>query len=261
MRGGALPMVAAAVGVLAAVPQTPALRYGARQLDCTRWAEASRSRIETVTERASATASSGRDGRLILRARDTTGGVAVEAWYDSLAVWRRSGGDEVAPDTDGIIGGRYRGLLETHGGYVSRARPFVPDEIAEVAELAGILDDLLPPLPPRLLAPGTAWRGEGVTIRRLPDTLAAGRTLLRFALEGRSQRSETVPHGDTVPVPVDQSITEAGQFLWDPGVGLVRRTREIVVETSIAAGGRVRLPVRSRVVQEVSLARLPGRCS
>jgi hypothetical protein len=59
-----------------------------------------------------------------------------------------------------------------------------------------------------------------------------------------------------------QTTTEQGTLLWDPQVGLVGREREITIETSIPAAGRIPAPVRSRVVQHVSLTRLPPRpCS
>jgi hypothetical protein len=47
---------------------------------------------------------------------------------------------------------------------------------------------------------------------------------------------------------------------WDPRAGLLRRTRHIVVETSVPAGGPVARPVRSRLEQDVRLERVsPGR--
>lgn len=232
--------------------------YSAAKLDCTRWSESSRSEIETVTSRSAGEATAGREGRWSFRARDTTGGVSLEGWYDSLSVWRQTQGARLTPDTDGVIGGRYRGLLGWTGVYTSHARPFVPDEVAEVAEVGGALDDLFPPLPPKPLAPGQSWRGSGTEITRLPDSVAAGRRLMRFAVRARHERSETVPHGDTLPIPVRQTITEKGGFVFDAASGLTRRTREIVVETSISSEGRVRQPVRSRVIQHVELGRIPG---
>jgi hypothetical protein len=42
----------------------------------------------------------------------------------------------------------------------------------------------------------------------------------------------------------------------------VERRREILIETSIPAAGRIRTPIRSRVVQHVTLTRLtPRPCS
>jgi hypothetical protein len=249
-------VLAAVAWPAAASPQGSIPRYTASQLHCTTWAESSTSDIETVTGRGSSEATAGREARWTFRARDTAGGVALEGWYDSLVVWHRTDSLEVRPDTDGLIGGRYRGRLGPLGGYVAAARPFVPDEVAEVAELSGALDDLFPPLPPVPLEPGRSWRGGGLEISRLADSTVGRRRLLRFALRQRRERHETVPRGDTLPIPIRQTIAEEGELTWDRDAGLIRRTRAIVVETSILAGGRVRQPVRSRVVQHAELTRL-----
>ena len=82
--------------------------------------------------------------------------------------------------------------------------------------------------------------------------------LLRFSLDQRRQASEATPRGDTVPVALTQTTAEQGIYLWDPALGLVARQREIEVRTSIPAGGRIRVPVRSRVVQHIELTRLAG---
>ena len=111
--------------------QTP--RYAASQLHCARFRETARSEVETEMARGGVDAVLERDGIWSFRARDTSGGVALEGWYDSLALRRRSAGQEVAVDTDGLIGGRYRGLLAADGRYTEHAVPFVPDEVAELA--------------------------------------------------------------------------------------------------------------------------------
>ncbi len=134
--------------------------------------------------------------------------------------------------------------------------------MAEVADLSTALDDLFPPLPPVPLRPGASWQGADGTIARLADTVVGGRALLHFTLELHRRASETIPHGDTIPVALSQTMTEQGVLLWDPQIGLVERRREILIETSIPAAGRIRTPVRSRVVQHVTLTRLPPRsCS
>jgi hypothetical protein len=246
--------------LVAAGPQDDGLRYTAANLDCSRWSETSHSQIETSTGGRVGKATSARDGVLTLRATDSAGGVSVEGWYDSLSVRRATNGEEQAPDTDGLIGGRYRGLLGPRGAYTALARPFVPDEVAEVAELAGEFDDLFPALPPRPLAPGASWGDSVLRVRRVADTVVAGRTLRRFALTSRRERRETLLHGDTMPVPVQQTISEQGEFAWDAG-GLQRRARTILVETSIPRSRRIPQPVRSRVEQQVELMRLPApRC-
>jgi hypothetical protein len=249
-----------AAALVAAGHQDAGLRYTAANLDCSRWSETSRSEIQTSTSGRIGQATVARDGVLRVRAADTTGGLSVEGWYDSLALRRRTGEDELVPDTDGLIGGRYRGVLGPRGEYAARARPFVPDELSEVAELAGAFEDLFPALPPRPLAPGASWGDSALRIRRLADTVVAGHPLWRFGLTSRRVRRETIPHGDTVPVPIRQTISEQGEFAWD-SAGLQRRSRTILIETTIPPGRRIPQAVRSRVEQQVELVRLPGpRC-
>ncbi|HKU62081.1 MAG TPA: hypothetical protein VJQ44_12735 [Gemmatimonadales bacterium] len=216
----------------------------------------------TSTPRVSGEGAAERDALWQLRARDSSGAVALEGWFDSLALRRRTPGGELIPDTDGLIGGRYRGRLDSTGHYEPEVRPFIPDEVAEVADLSAALDDLFPPLPPIPLRPGASWQSGHVTIGRLADTVVSGRTLLHFSLDLRRSATETTPRGDTVPVAMAQTTTEQGTVLWDPQIGLVGRQREILVETSIPAAGRIRAPVRSRVAQHVTLTRLPpAACS
>ncbi|HEY7614651.1 MAG TPA: hypothetical protein VH764_16760, partial [Gemmatimonadales bacterium] len=244
---------------------TPALhaqeppQYSAAELRCARFLETSSSEIRTESGVGAVDATMERHGTWSFRARDTTGGVALEAWYDSLVVRRRSGGRDIIPDTDGLIGGRYRGVLTPHGGYSELARPFVPDEVAEVADLSSAARDLLPPLPPRGLAPGESWSDSALAISRLPDTVVAGHPLVHFHLKSRTESDTTVPRGDTVPIAVRQTIEEEGDIYWSPGSGLVRRLRDLTIEATVPTGGRVRRPVRSRVEQRIELTRLPGR--
>jgi hypothetical protein len=225
---------------------SPAPAYAAAQLHCARYSESSHSEIETETARGSVEATTDRFGVWSFRARDSAGGILLESWYDSLVLRRRSPDGEVSADTDGLIGGRYRGLLSPSGDYSAIAGPFIPDEIAEVADLSVAALDLLPPLR---------------RLTRLPDTTVAGRPILHFHLETRSDTSQAVPRGDTVPIPVRQSIVETGDVYWSLPSGLVRRTRDITIEASIPSGGRIRQPVRSRVVQRVELTRLPPQPS
>ena len=191
-----------------------------------------------------------------MRARDSAGAVMLEGWYDSLTIRRHTPAGDLTPDTDGLIGGRYRGRLDRAGHYEPTARPFIPDEVAEVADLSAALDDLLPPLPPGPLRPGGTWQDAGLTITRLADTVAQGRTLLHYSLNLQRRANETTPRGDTVPVALMQTTTEQGSFLWDSALGLTKRQRKIEVETSIPAGGRIRAPVRSRIVQYIEVTRL-----
>jgi hypothetical protein len=253
----------AALGTTIAFGQSPiaaqAPKYSASQLQCARFLESSRSEVQTEMARGGVDATLERDGVWSFRARDTTGGVSIEAWYDSLELRRRSAGQELTADTDGLIGGRYRGLLGPDGEYIEHARPFVPDEVAELADLSAAAQDLLPPLPRRALVPGESWSDSILTITRLPDTAVAGGRLAHFRLQSRAESRATVPRGDTVPIPVRQTVEEQGDIYWSSGSGLVRRLRDITIEATVPSGGRVRQPVRSRVQQRVEITRLPGR--
>ncbi|MFL5518763.1 MAG: hypothetical protein ACJ8DJ_21610 [Gemmatimonadales bacterium] len=238
--------------------QTPVeFRYTAAQLQCTRFEETSRGRVlvESAGRRRQETV--GRVGRWSLRARDTTAGVALEAWYDSLSVWREGPSGKSMPDTDGLLGGRYRGVLTPAGRYATVARPFIPDEVAEVAELGGALEDLLPPLPTAPIGVGQRWGDAiGLELRRLPDSGAAGRLVHRLRLRSRTEAQAAPLRGDTLSVPAHQVTLEEGQLDWNSRVGLVRWVRHIVVESTIPAGGPIPQAVRSSLEQDVTLSRL-----
>ena len=241
--------------------QAQSFGYTAAHLDCARFAETSHSDITTQTARGDVKATVDRAGVWTFRARDTTGGIAVESWYDSLAIRRRTEESEVAADTDGLIGGRYRGVLTVSGGYTEIARPFFPDEVAEVADLSGAERDLLPPLPPRPLAPGERWTEGDVVLQRLPDTTVAGSRLVHLRLQSRADTGQTILQGDTVPIPLRQTTEESGAVYWSTSTGVVRRTRDITIEATIPSGGPIRQAVRSRVTQRVELTRLPAQPS
>jgi len=239
-----------------------AQQYRAAQLECARFLETARSDIETQSAGRARRAIAEREGRWSFRAHDSAGAIALEGWYDSLALRHGSGDTLTAPDTDGIIGGRYRGLLGPAGEYRRIAVPFVPDEIAEAMDAAAALDDLFPHLPAATLGPGArSSDGVGLEIERLPDSTAGRTTFQRYEVRRRTVASETVPRGDTVPVPLRQTTADEARVLWHPSVGLARVERKTVTEASIPAGGRVRAAVRSRIVQHAVLARLPRDAS
>jgi hypothetical protein len=247
-------------------PTAPAIlfRYTASQLDCAVFHERSTGELQSQT--------GGRRRREILRrqgvlrfgarpAADTTGTIALEAWYDSLTLSRESPEATLAPDTDGLLGGRYRGRLTSSGGYAAEARPFVPDEIAEVADLAGALDDLLPPLPPVALAPGQSWgHGTALELRRLADSTVGGHPVRRLALRARAESGLAAVRSDTIQLPAREVTVEEGRLDWDPAVGLLRRERHIVVETLVPASGPLKLPLQSRLEQTVTLTRGRRAC-
>ncbi|HEU5040710.1 MAG TPA: hypothetical protein VFT84_07820 [Gemmatimonadales bacterium] len=250
--------LAALLLALAGAPAAGAQEYRAAELDCARYGESARSEIETESAGLLRRSRAEREGRWSFRARDSAGGILLEGWYDSLALRHGAGDTLTSPDTDGIIGGRYRGLLRPTGEFRRLAAPFVPDEVAEATDAAAALDDLFPRLPPAPMEPGRRWTdGAGLEIERLADSSAGGATLRRYALRRRVLATEAIPRGDTLPVPLRQTTTDEARLTWSPSGGLMRVERETVIDASIPAGGRIRTPVRSRVVQRAQLVRLP----
>jgi hypothetical protein len=241
-------------------PSAVEFRYTPAQLACAAFREQSRATLDAQTGMRQRHETLLREGLLSLRARPGGPAIALEAWYDSLALSRESPEGKLVPDTDGLLGGRYRGTLTPSGRYSAEARPFVPDEVAEVAELGGAMDDLLPPLPPVALAVGELWTdGHGLELRRLEDSVAGRRTIRRLALRARTESDTATVRGDTTTLAASEVMAEEGQVDWAPDLGLVRRVRRLVVETSVPVGGPVRQPLRSRLEQEVRLVRLPDR--
>jgi hypothetical protein len=236
--------------------QDKGLGYTAHQLDCAGFLETGESRILTEAGGRTRNQTSTRRGIWQFRAVPTSRHVALEGWLDSLTVTRRSEETAISPDTDGLLGGRYRGTLTPRGIYTSRTRPFVPDEVAEVAGMHNALDDFFPPLPPRALKEGEIWTdSRGLTIRRLPDSALSGTPLYRFELERRSEARSAETPADTLPLRLQQKSNEQGEFVWHPQLGLLSRDRRIVVETTVPPSRSVRQAVRSKVEQRITLAR------
>lgn len=267
--GAAVALAALAITPgLSAQTEAIAVRYSPNQLNCARFLESAESHILTQSGGRGREQTSGRRGVWQFRAAPSDDDVALEGWLDSLAVWRRSGETTISPDTDGLLGGRYRGTLNPKGIYVSLARPFVPDEVGEVAGMGSALDDFFPPLPTRALRPGQAWTAPGMTIRRLTDSATSGVPLYRFQLEARRKAASAAIEGDTLPLKLRQVSRERGTFVWHPLLGLVRRERRILVETDVPAGRTVRQPVRSKIQQRITVVRdlnvppaVSGRCA
>lgn len=256
-RSALLILLAATAGANAQAPPVAArFRYTAPHLDCAEFTEHSTARLDSQTGTRVRRETITREGRWRMRATPAKTGIAIEAWYDSLALVRETAQGTLTPDTDGLLGGRYRGTLTPTGAYTAQARPFIPDQVAEVAELSRAMEDLLPPLPPVPLAVGQRWTDStGLEVRRLADSTAGGRTVQRLDLHLRTESSRADVRGDTLALPASQTTDEEARLAWDPDRGLLRRERHIVVETSVPAGGPLKQPLRSRLEQNVWLER------
>jgi hypothetical protein len=261
-------LLATAGGPVRGQSQAVDLRYRAPQLNCAQFLETADTDIKTQSGGRARTQTAGRRGVWRFRAQPAVAGVSLEGWLDSLSLWRKSEETTIRPDTDGLLGGRYRSTLSGSGTYVSLARPFIPDEVAEVAGMGTALDDFFPPLPAQSLRPGQAWSDSGgVTLRRMADSGMSGVPLYRFELEIQRDTSSTPAPRDTAGLRLRQVSRERGTFVWHPSLGLLRRDRRILIETSVPAGRTVRQAVRSRIEQRITVLRdltvppeLNGRC-
>jgi hypothetical protein len=255
----------AALGLLVlaatAAAQVPEASYHSLQLDCANYRQQVRSVIELEGSRQRSRETTGRDGILLVRASSQDSLVRLEAWFDTLTVWREGSGERLEPETDGVVGGRFKGTLSRFGMFTSIDRPFIPDEVAQVADVGDALAELLPPLPPVPLAPGRAWKDDfGTVISRLPDGASGGQPVQRYRLIRRLSREESRLLPDSTAVRAIRQESEAGVYEWSGELGPVRWEREITVNVDVPAGGAVRQAFRTRIVQQVIVERIGGGC-
>lgn len=184
----------------------------------------------------------GRDGLLVVRAVRSDSGTVLTAWYDSLSVWRQGPEGRISPDAEGLLGGRWQGTLSPEGGYAGGQVPFVPDDVAEIADLRGVVGDFFPPL-----ASGVLKTAQG----------RVGRYV--WSLKARSDTTGAV--NDTLEVPMRRETVEEGTLSWDRRLGPTQWDRTITVTAGIEARGPIRRGIRSVVTQRIRVTRVPnGRC-
>jgi hypothetical protein len=108
---------------------------------------------------------------------------------------------------------------------------------------------------------GEHWTdGAGLELHRIADSSAKGRPVRRLLLRSRTQTDTAAIRGDTIQLPATEVTTEEGEVDWDGERGLLRRTRHIVTETTVPAGGPLKLPLRSRMEQQAELVRGSRAC-
>jgi hypothetical protein len=240
------------VVVLLVLPSPP--RYTAELLACAAFSERTRSEIRVVSSGVPREESLGRDGVVLLRVLGEEPRLSFEAWYDSLVVWRAMPEGRVEPDTDGLIGGRWRGRLDGLGAAALDQRPFMPPEVLQASDLSDLFADFLPPLAPGPLEVGARWRDTaGLEIERLPDSTSGPARVARY-----HWRAVTVgaPAGADSGIRVDERVVDDGVVAWTDLEGPVHWARAIEIESSIARGGGVRTPLRTRVMQRITVSRL-----
>jgi len=255
MRGFSL-VVLALVGhggdepVEGSPPQDPVPRYTAAML-----AEASfdlrvRATIRTQSGGPLREETIARDARLEVRVTADADTLRLEAWFDSLVVFREGPEGRIAPDADGLIGGRFRGTLTPDGHYRSTARPFVPDELVEVTDLGGALHDLLPLLPATALAVGGRWDGGPLRIVRRPDSTSQGIRLARYRWSRVAFDTTAAFLDDSLRYETRTRHQEEGDLVWHPVHGPLVWHRVSHIAIEIPAEGPVRRAVRTSVAED-----------
>lgn len=232
----ALALFCAAAPLRPSAAQAPT--YDASQFACTTFDVRVSTNVTTDLQGRRRVEELRRDGRLSVKGTVADSGVALEAWWDTLALWRRADGRTLTPDVDGILGGRYRGLLTPDGRFTRTAAPWVPDEVAEVSDLSVALDDLFPNF-------------SIGTVRRL--TNGAGHQ--RYRLLTTSEVDG--PASAERPFAVHESESSDGIVVWGRA-GLISWTRQVTAETRVAEAPR--RTFRSTVVQGIELRRV-GVCA
>ena len=230
--------------------QAPA--YDARALGCARFSESVRGQVQSAFGTVRRSETVGRDGVLEVRATQDSAGVSLEAWYDTLAVFREGPEGRSAPDAEGILGGRYRGTLDPDGEYLAAAAPYVPAALREVFDFTRVPLHFFPPLPRAPLAAGREWSdGAGLTIWRLADSALVG----RYRWVRRENWEEGVSVGDSTLV-VHRTEVENGALQWRAGEGPLGWSATVLAGMELTGGAG-----RTEVTQQVTVRRLAGPCA
>jgi len=225
-------------------------RYAASMLAEAAFDQRVRAEVRTQSGGATRTEQVSREGRLRFRVSGMADTLRVEAWFDSLVIWREGPEGRVTPDPDPIIGGRFRGVVAPDGEMTVQTRPFVPDDLIEVTDLREVLNTFLPRLPRVALQAGAVWEAEGFRIVRRQDSAAGDARLQRYRWS-RGQ-ADTVEQGltDSLRYQVRSQLEEEGDLVWDPTLGPLVWHRRTTMSMEIPAEGTVRRSARTRMTEE-----------
>ncbi len=203
----------------------------------------------TESVRATVTTRSGtsvRERRLVrdARYRFTNHGDTTAVVAESMALAEIEDGAREDVDVDAVIGGRWlvvgRRVVE---------RPFVPQEVAEVSDLAVVMDDFLPMVPPAL-GQGTEVHTGVTHWERLADSAGARR--YRWLANARSTSAHVV--ADSVPLQASEDRTESGTGTWAADGRPIAWRREITSQVSSTVRDRT---VHAEVTQVIVVHREP----
>lgn len=114
-------------------------------------------------------------------------------------------------DTDGFTGGRWKLLPDSAGEWRPVVRPFVPEPLLEVNDLAAAMDDFFPARPPAMITGEDVRDATGRSWERLADS--AGVSRYRWTFEQALDTVRVV--ADSVPLTVEETSRESGSGAWD----------------------------------------------
>ncbi len=239
--------VIALTGLLVGGAQGPA-GYTVRATVCGGYAESVTSDLQSQIGSTIRRERIDRVGLIVVDAEPDSAGLSIEAWYDSLAVFRETPEGRMIPDTDGFLDGRFRGQLHVNGSYQSIDRPFVPPAVAEVVDLQVVLNDFFPRLPTRPVAAGALVSEGSYRFERLQDSASYQRWRWSHSVPWR------VVAADSQVGRTEQHVRETGSMVWAPQTGPVDWHRMITIEVAIAGEGEIPR-VRSEMKQEIEVRR------
>lgn len=119
-------------------------------------------------------------------------------------------GRTVSHNTAAFTGGRWKLLSDTSGAWRVVARPFVPEVLREVSDLAAAMNDFFP-TPPALRADARVRTPDGTEWQRLTDS--AGIARYRWRAERTADDERLV--ADSVPMRVRETRREQGSGIVD----------------------------------------------
>jgi hypothetical protein len=225
---------------------------------CYAFLETVRTSIKSRSGTAAIDDKAGRDGLIVVRLGRDTGGLGVQAWYDTLAVWRLTGSGREEPNVEGFLGGRYRGTLTRDGRYAGLAWPFVPPDLAQLADLAPVMDDFLPRLPLIDLPVGREWSDTtGLTIKRQPDTRDRTGSVRHYTWTSTRRIADRIDATDSVAIALEQLVKEEGDLRWSPKAGPSSWTRHLAISAHVPAREGVKQSVQTAIEQDITVTRRP----
>ena len=225
--------------------QSPAPRYNPASLAATSFLEQVTSTVVSRSGGAERTRTIARTARFGV----SVSGDTIVVSGDSLALSESVGGVDRTLDASGFLGGRWLLFISPLGVPRIHHRPFVPDEITEVSDVAAAMDDFFLRTPPPLAVNASATDSANTRWDRLADS--AGSQRYRWSVTRQHEGVQIV--ADTVPLQVREVTRESGTLTWSPAGAPLAWSRTIHSKVTSAIRGRT---VQAVVDQRITVRRV-----